>query len=635
MCGVAGLVAPAGRPVERDLVRRMTQTLRRRGPDAEGFYFASGVGLGHRRLSIVDVKGGQQPFLSTHGRVAAVVNGEIYNHRSLRNDLVRRGHKFQTGSDCEVLLHGYEEEGTAFFHRLNGMFAAAIWDARGPVPQLVLARDPMGQKPLYFAPLPDGSLAFASELKGLLVHEGVDRHVSAAALARYLVYEYVPAPWSIVEGARKLLPGHFLVWSADTGQIRSGCYYRLPLGAADKKSVSDDRVILTFSSLLKRAVERHLMAEVPLGVFLSGGLDSSAIVANMAQLMDPREIRTFTISFDDRSFDESAHAALVARHFGTQHHCEVLRPEDALDLIPDIADWLDEPFGDASLVPTHLLCRATRQHVTVALGGDGADELLGGYPTFVADGAARLFERLPRSVRQAAGEAVGLLPVSMANFSLDFKARSFLKGIPFRGLTRHQVWLGSFGPDGLRRVLAPGLLKELPDLDPFSDLDRRLADLPVGESLDRLIAYYTRFYLADDILTKTDRASMACSLEVRAPFLDLELLEGLARLPDSWKVRLHQTKRVLRESMRGLLPASTLRRGKKGFGMPVARWLRGDLRQLLERLLDPYRLEREGYFRGREVERLVREHLAGRADHRKPLWTLMVFQLWLERHGPR
>ncbi|MBM4321216.1 MAG: asparagine synthase (glutamine-hydrolyzing), partial [Deltaproteobacteria bacterium] len=529
----------------------------------------------------------------------------------------------------------YEEEGVAFFRRLNGMFALAIWDGREPPGKLILARDPLGQKPLHFALLPDGSLAFASELKGLLVHSGVNRQVSPAALSRYLVYEYVPAPFTIVEGARKLLPAHYLIWSGDGGQVRTGRYWRMPFGIKDGKEHSDERVVLHFSSLLHRVVERHLMSDVPLGVFLSGGLDSSSIVATMAQIMDPREILTFTISFDDRSFDESEHAARVARHFATRHHCEVLRPEDALQLIPDIADWLDEPFGDASLVPTYLLSRSTRQHVTVALGGDGADELLGGYPTFVADQAARLFEQLPRGARNLVGDAVSVLPVSMGSFSFDFKARSFLKGIPFHGLTRHQVWLGSFTPEGLRRVLSPQLVPLLDTDDPYLDVERKLADLKLGDTLDQLIAFYTRFYLPDDILTKTDRASMACSLEVRSPFLDPELVEYTTQLPDSWKVRLNETKRVLRRSMRGLLPDSTLSRPKKGFGMPVARWLRRDLRQLMERLLEPHRLEREGYFSGREVQRLVREHLAGRTDHRKPLWTLMVFQLWLERYGPR
>ncbi len=631
MCGIAGVALPDGRPVDRDLVRRMTATLRRRGPDAEGFYFARGVGLGHRRLSIVDLSGGQQPFVSTSGRIAVVVNGEIYNHASLRAELVRRGHRFKTHSDCEVVLHGYEEEGTSFFKRLNGMFALAIWDGRVPHGRLVLARDRMGQKPLHFAILPGGGLAFGSELKALFAHPGVDRAVSPGALLRYLVYEYVPAPYTIVKGARKLLPGHFLVWSGKHDRVHTEAYWQLPLG----KPLDEprDSVVDHFRALLRRSVERRLMADVPLGVFLSGGLDSSSVLASLAQLTDPRRIRTFTISFDDRTFDESSHAERVARHFGTDHHAEVLRPEDALELIPDIADWLDEPFGDGSLVPTYLLSRSTRRHVKVALGGDGADELLGGYPTFVADHAARWFERLPVPVRRATEEVVDLLPVSLANFSLDFKARSFLEGIPFRGLHRHQVWLGSFSPVTLPKVLGPAMREHLAMDDPYLDLDRRVAGLKPASRMDRLVAYYTRFYLADDILTKIDRASMACSLEVRSPFLDPELVDFAARLPDQWKVSGRATKRVLRLAMRDLLPDSVITRPKKGFGMPVARWLHRELRPLMDRLLDPRLLERQGFLDGAGVQTLVREHLAGRADHRKPLWTLIVLQLWLERYG--
>lgn len=636
MCGIAGVALPGGAWVDRDGVRRMAATLRRRGPDAEGFYFAPGVGLGHRRLSIVDVQGGQQPFVSTRGRVAVAVNGEIYNHASLRSELIQRGHRFKTRSDCEVVLHGYEEDGVAFFRRLNGMFALAIWDGRTAPGRLVLARDRMGQKPLYFATLPDGGLAFASELKALLQHPGVDRSVSPAALARYLVFEYVPAPYSIVAGARKLLPAHHLTWEGEGGTIRTGRYWSLPLGEADPspRATMDGRsVVERFSSLLLQSVQRRLMSEVPLGVFLSGGLDSSAVLACLAQITDPRSIRTFTIGFDDKSFDESRHAERVARHFGTDHHCELLRPEDALGLIPDISDWLDEPFGDASLVPTYLLSRFARQHVTVALGGDGADELLGGYPTFVADQAALLFQALPGGLRSLVERGVRQLPVSMANFSLDFKARAFLRGMPYRGLTRQQVWLGSFGPLQLPRILSPALREQLEVDDPFRDLEAVVSELDLRRRLDRLVAFYCRYYLADDILTKVDRASMACSLEVRSPMLDPDLVEYAARLPPHWKVRLHTTKRVLRESMRGLLPAATLGRAKKGFGMPVARWLRRDLRPLMDRLLDARQVERQGLLEATEVQRLVGEHLSGRADRRKPLWTLMMFQLWLERYG--
>jgi asparagine synthase (glutamine-hydrolysing) len=621
MCGICGIVGRDA--VDRDALRRMTGSLAHRGPDAESYYVQEredgvAVGLGFRRLSIIDLQTGDQPMANESGSVQLVFNGEIYNFVELRRELQALGHEFATNADTEVIVHLYEERGPRCVERLSGMFAFALWDDRRR--ELVLGRDRFGKKPLYYAEV-GGSLLFGSELKALREHPLCPRELDFGALSRYLALEYVPTPHSIFTGVRKLPGGHLLRWRDGRSTIER--YWDLSFERDEPRS--DDDYVDEFRGLFREAVRRRLMSDVPLGAFLSGGIDSSSVVATMVELMPASSVKTFSIGFGERSFDESAHARRVAAHFGTDHREEVFTAKVMLDLIPTVADVLDEPFADPSILPTYLLSRFTRETVTVALGGDGSDELLAGYPTFPAERIARLY-RMPRLLHE--GVVVPLadrLPVSTDNFSFDFKLKRFLRGARSAPAARHPTWLGAFSPDELAALLmsAPA--------DALAEPRRAFGEAPTRDELERLIYVYARTYLQDDILVKVDRASMACSLEVRAPFLDLELVEFLGRVPPRLKLRHFETKHLLKRAMSEVLPSGIAIRAKKGFGIPVAEWFKHELREPLQDELSPARIRRQGLFDPIEVTRLVDEHLGGRRDHRKALWTLFVFQLWHRR----
>ena len=453
MCGIAGFVNRTGVVADRAIAERMTAALAHRGPDGDGFHCAGPVALGHRRLSIIDVAGGAQPMANEDGTIWVTYNGELYNELEIRPDLEARGHRYQTVSDTESLVHLYEEEGIDFVRRLNGMFALGLWDE--PRQRLVLARDRMGQKPLFYAELPGGGLAFGSEPKAVLRHPEVGRELDLDGLARYLFYEYIPAPDSIWRGLRKLPRGHVLVY--EHGTIRVGRYWHAALGT-DGQHEPFDEVSGRFWNLFVAAVGRHRRSDVPLGVFLSGGVDSSSVAAALCEIETPRNVHTFSIGFHEPDFDESRHSRLVAEHLGTDHHERTFAVAQVYELLPEVAAWLDEPFGDASILPTHLLSRFARSEVKVALGGDGADELLAGYPTFTVERAATLYRRLPRPARALAEAAVGCLPVDHRNFSFDFKLKQFLRGAAEPLALAHQRWLGSFsGPE------LPGLLVRASD----------------------------------------------------------------------------------------------------------------------------------------------------------------------------
>jgi len=621
MCGIAGFVSLEGQHVDPAVLARMTSTLTHRGPDGEGYLVDGPAALGHRRLSIIDLAGGAQPMANEDGSIWVTYNGEIYNEPALRRSLQERGHRFRSQSDTECLVHLYEEHGVEFARHLNGMFALALWDQKRR--RLVLARDRMGQKPLIYAPTARGGLVFGSEAKAVLEHPDVDRRLDPEGLARYLFYEYIPAPYSIWAGLRKLPPAHVLVWEGGSIELRR--YWEPLAPRADYRPFSE--AADQFWSEFRDSVARHRRSDVPLGVFLSGGVDSSCVAAALAELEPAQGIHTFSIGFDDPSFDESAHARLVARHLGTTHHERTFSVEAVHELLPEVANWLDEPFGDASVLPTHLLSRFARDEVTVTLGGDGADELLAGYPTFLAERAARLFRQLPGPARALAGVAVGKLPVNLGNISFDFRLKQFLRGASEVAPLAHQRWLGSFSGAEIRALLVAADV-----LDVEAEHVRRAEGLAAqADPLTRSLALYQDTYLPDDILAKVDRASMACGLEVRAPFLDAGLVETMQSLPAHYKYGRNQTKRILKAAAAGRLPAAILDRPKKGFGIPVARWLRGPLAGLLGSLLDRSRLKRQGLFNPDEVERRIGEHMAGVRDHRKPLWTLLMFQLWTER----
>ncbi len=611
--------------VDREVLSRMTKTLYHRGPDDEGFLVREyddglGVGLGFRRLSIIDLESGNQPIANEDGSLQLVFNGEIYNFLQLRSELEARGHRFSTNADTEVIVHLYEDHGPRCVERLNGMFAFALWDEARR--ELVLARDRFGKKPLYYAQIGD-SILFGSELKALLEHPRCPRELDLHSLSRYLALEYVPTPHSIFGGVRKLAGGHFLRWREGHASIEP--YWDLVLESDDARARSDDEYVEEFRWRLREAVGRRLISDVPLGAFLSGGIDSSSVVAMMVEALPPDAVKTFTIGFGERSFDESEHARRVAEHLGTDHHEDVLTPQVMLDLLPTMADFLDEPFADASFLPTYLLSRYTRESVTVALGGDGSDELLAGYPTFPADRIARLYH-MPRLLHERVVVPLAdRLPVSTSNFSLDFKLKRFLRGAGSPAEVRHAAWLGSFTP-----AEQNALLTHTPP-DPLEEQRRPFGEAPSKDPLERLIYVYAKTYLQDDILVKVDRASMACSLEVRAPFLDVDLVEFLGRVPPRLKLRRFETKHLLKRAMADVLPPGIATRAKKGFGIPVAEWFKNELREPLREELSPARLKEQGLFEPAAVDRLIAEHMSGRRDHRKPLWTLFVFQLWHRR----
>ena len=626
MCGICGIVDSSG-PIDREVLELMTRTLRHRGPDDERFFLSGpeggagpSVGLGFRRLAIIDLAGGNQPMWNEDRSLVLVQNGEIYNFRELRAELEASGHRFATAADTEVILHLYEEHGPGCVEHLNGMFAFAIWDRANE--RLFLARDRFGEKPLYYADL-GGQFVFASELKALLQHPLCPRDVDMTALRQYLACEYVPSPLAIVEGVRKLPAGHRLVLEA--GRIALERYWDMTFEPGPPRS--EDEWVDEFRDRLREAVRLRLVSDVPLGAFLSGGIDSSSVVAFMADLVPRGNVKTFSIAFREPSFDESESARRVAQAFGTDHHEGVFSPRELLEVLPAVAAGLDEPFGDASVLPTYLLSRYTREAVTVALGGDGGDELLAGYPTFQADALARWY-RLPPPVHRGVLALARRLPVSRKNFSLDFKIKRFLSGMAFPPDARHAAWLGSFTPAEVSR-----LLREPSVDDPYERQREVLAGCSAPDRLARLICLYAQTYLPDDILVKTDRASMLTSLEVRAPFLDHTLVEFLGRVPSSLKLRGVTTKVILKRAMGEKLPAGIARRPKKGFGIPLAAWFRNELREHLLDELSPERLERQGIFDPAAVASLVRDHLDGRRDNRKELWTLFAFQLWHRNYG--
>lgn len=623
MCGIAGFVRNDDQNADRGVIERMTATLAHRGPDGDGFFVSGPVALGHRRLAIIDPARGVQPMGNEDGSIQVTYNGELYNELELRPWLERRGHRYRTSCDTESLVHLYEEHGADFVRDLNGMFALALWDA--PRRRLLLARDRMGQKPLYYAATPDGGLVFGSEPKALLQHPDIPRRLDPAGLSRYLFYEYVPSPGSIWQGIQKLPQAHVLIWEG--GRFRVVRYWTAPEPWDIEQAPHFDMAARAFWGDFRGAVGRHTRSDVPLGVFLSGGLDSSSVVTALAELEPAASIQTFSIGFEDPSFDEGPYFQPLARALGTSHHERRFSAQDVMDLLPSVAGWLDEPFGDASILPTHLLSRFAREHVTVALGGDGADELLAGYPTFQAEAPARWYRRLPGFARRLLRAGVTRLPVDHRNFSLDFKLKQFVRGADAPMALAHQRWLGSFSGAEIRALLVdPGDLDvEAEHLARASDLARRV------DPLTGSLLLYQDTYLPEDILAKVDRASMACGLEVRAPFLDAALVDQISALPASYKLRGRATKRLLRRAAAGKLPAAVLKRSKKGFGIPVARWLRGPLAELLDRELGPERLQRQGLFRADEVRRRVDEHRAGVCDHRKPLWTLLMFQLWADQ----
>jgi asparagine synthase (glutamine-hydrolysing) len=621
VCGIAGFTT-LDHLVEPGRIHKVIETLHHRGPDHRGVFESPLVSLANARLKIIDLAQGNQPMHATHPRtgetVTIVYNGEVYNHLELRRELETLGHTFETHSDTEVILHGFLEWDAGVFPRLRGMFAVALWNHQRK--RLVLARDRMGIKPLYL--LHRGrDLYFGSELKAILFHPEVSRRLDLNGLSYFLSLNYVPAPYTLIEGIEKLLPGEFLEWR--NGGISRLQWWQLrfdprPRTLEDAKEELD--------SLLRASIREHLISDVPLGVWASGGIDSSTVLHYAAQEV-PR-LKTFSISFRGHGHDESQYFRQVAAHYGADHNEFDLNPEEnLLDTIAEISHYSDEPSADAGALPVWYLSQMTRRHVTVALSGEGADELFGGYLTYRADQLYPLARRLPVPLRKLGLQLLKLWPVSDDKISLEYKAKRFLSGSLLPAPAAHLYWNGAFDEQTKRTLYAASRYPAPADL---------MRTLPTEAyscgDVNRFLWLDQRYYLADDILYKCDRMSMAHSLEVRPPFLDNRLVEFAASLPESLKITPDGTlKHLLRELMRGKLPEVVLTRKKEGFDIPAHRWFRGPLRPLMEETLSPAAVRATGLFNPEAVERVKRAHLARRANFGYQLWGLTTLFLWMKR----
>ncbi|MBM4268328.1 MAG: asparagine synthase (glutamine-hydrolyzing) [Deltaproteobacteria bacterium] len=628
MCGIAGEVFFDGSPISREWMRHAGETLRHRGPDGDGTYAAPGVGLVHRRLSIIDVEGGRQPMSWAGERYWITFNGEIYNYEALRGELEGRGARFRTHSDTEVLLAAWEAWGLDALRRLSGIFAFGLWDR--DTRSLLLARDPLGVKPLLFHESA-GGIRFASECKALLAHPAVAPEVDAQGLRDYLTLGYVLGPRTIVAGVRKLEPGHYLF--AQDGRVRRGAYWDLAAvmrasdgGEGARSRGTDQERIEAFDACLDAAVHRQMVSDVPLGSFLSGGLDSSSI-AYYAQRHARGALQTFSMGFDEASFSETAYAREVASHLGTSHH-EGTATGKTLDELRDLVWYYDEPLGDTSIVPTWDLAGLARRHVKVALSGDGCDEILAGYDTYVADLFQRAYARLPASLhRGIVRPLTSLIPATDRKVALDFKIRQFVLHAHAGPERAHFGWRTMFDDDD---VCALAGQRTAGASDPFDAYVRHYDAVRSAPPLDQSLYVDVKTWLVDDILTKVDRATMACGLEARVPFLDVAVVEAAMRLPGRLKLRRLERKVALRRIMSGRLPDSILSRKKRGFNAPVTRWLRGRLREDVSDLFAS-RASTLVDLGAPALQSLWREHLDGRADHGFKLWTILCLGLWEER----
>ncbi|HEY0417220.1 MAG TPA: asparagine synthase (glutamine-hydrolyzing) [Gaiellaceae bacterium] len=609
MCGICGIASARG-PLDEERLRRMAETLRHRGPDSEGMHVTERVGIAARRLAIIDLTGGDQPIANEDGTVVVVQNGEIYNYRELMHELERAGHRFRTRCDTEVLVHGFEQWGARLWERLRGMFAVAVWDARHR--RLVLARDRFGIKPLAYRDV-GGELSFASELDALPRGE-----IDLDALEAFLAFNTVPAPLSIFVDVRKLPPGYTLTWV--DGRVSLDRFARPgPLPA--RHGEDEAELVEECRARLRDSVRAHLVADVPVGVLLSGGVDSGALAALAAQ-ESAEPVRTFSIGFTEASFDELAGARAVARRYGTVHRELTLEPDAAL-LLPALAAAFDEPFADSSALPTYLVSRLAAEDVKVALSGEGGDELFGGYYTYVADLLAERFGPVAAAARPLAD----LLPASTRKASFDYKAKRFTRAAHLPPLERHHGWKEIFSPDARAE-----LTMRRSGFDPLEAHRERFAQTEGHELLTRLQDVDFGLYLVDDLLTKTDRASMAWSLEARVPFMDTVVANFAFSLPARHKVRGLSKKRLLRKAVTPLLPSEIVRGRKRGFSIPAAAWLRGELEPFARETLSAATVRRQGFFRPEAVTRLLDAHVSGREDLSRQLWGLLAFTLWHEHH---
>ncbi|MBV69869.1 MAG: asparagine synthase (glutamine-hydrolyzing) [Myxococcales bacterium] len=627
MCGFVGYVGETA-PVDRTRLIAMRDRMTHRGPDDAGVLIRNGnlsVGLAHRRLSILDTRSvGQQPMSTQNDRFHIVYNGEFYSFMTERNRLKKMGYGFQSRTDTEVILALFAESGVACFDRIDGMFGFAIWDSLEQ--ELTLVRDRLGIKPVFYSTTATGSLLFASEVKALLESKCIDDSINLQAHHDYLGLNYVPGDQTMVNGIRKLPPGHYLTWKA--GRISIKRYWSQTFGTdQDVYQGNFETAAEDIMSCFDAAVERRLVSDVPLGMFLSGGIDSSAILNSMSRLHSG-PVKAFTIAFEEASYDESNFARVAAGSVGADHHIELVKPDPDTVLAPLIQS-LDEPYADSSVIPLWYLCRLAKRHVTVALGGDGGDELFAGYRTHYAWKLARLWKRVPKPIRiNLANRVVGLLPTSHKKMSFDLKARAFIRAASRPAIDAHYGFK-EFMPESVRRAM----LDSSDELDETVRLFRRATEsMSQPGSLDAILAADFEIYLPDDILVKVDRISMLHSLEARVPFLDHRLVELAAKMPGHYKLKGLKTKAVLKQALKNRVPGQLLKRRKAGFNVPMAQWLSGPLQPLMMDLLDTQSVSRVGLWRTDDVQSLISSHLNRSEDNSRSLWAMMCFMLFNQEY---
>jgi asparagine synthase (glutamine-hydrolysing) len=626
VCGIAGALELDGRPSDPDVLARMTAAIAHRGPDGEGVYIDGSLGLGHRRLAIIDpTPQGDQPLRDSSGTNWITFNGEIYNFKELRAELESRGHRFRTNTDTEVVLAAYAEWDLAAVDRLRGMFAFALWDTKRH--RLWIVRDRLGIKPLFIAQTAT-TLAFGSEIKAVLEHPSVDRKLDETALAYYLALNWTPAPRTLFGDVRQVLPGHYVV--ADSNGVRDVEYWKLTY--EEGQTGTEREWVEGFTAALDDAVRSHLVSDVPFGAFLSGGLDSSSVAYFMAQNM-AEPPRTFSIGFPDASFDETPFARQVAESVGTEHSEEIVGP-DAVSLLESLVWHSEEPTADSSMIPVHILAGRARKDVKMVLTGDGGDEILAGYPTYIAHYIARAYRGVPSPLRRAVSSLVGALPDAETKMNARSLAKRFVAGAEHPADEAHGLWRVIFDADERRKLLAPvwdrpGARSDVTDL-----YREHLSHAPARNPLNRLLWTDTTLYLPNDMLVKVDRMTMAHGLEARVPFLDHQLVEYAARIPPSLKLhRLTKTKYILRQAMRGRLPASVVDRKKAGFNVPVAGWLRRELREFTLDTLSAGDVAATGMIDPGAARAVVDDHLSGRRDRSHEIWCLLVLVMWSQRFG--
>ncbi len=626
MCGICGIYGFNGLgPEAEGITKKMCSVMVHRGPDDEGTYSDEKVSLGMRRLSIIDLVTGHQPITNEDKNVWVVYNGEIYNFRKLREQLIQKGHNFATRSDTEVIVHLYEEEGENFVSQLNGMFAVALWDKKSNF--FYLARDRLGIKPLHYWQS-DSTLVFSSEIKSIL-QAGYQRDLDFDSMSRFFTFEYIPAPQTIFKGIKKLPAGHIMVIHDSKVQIKQ--YWNVSYDRSIEVTNNEETIKEEIYQRLKESVRKRLISDVPLGVFLSGGLDSSSITALMSEVT-VSQIKTFSIGFKEKSFNELGYAKIVADHFQTDHQEFVVESNLVRELVPKLIGYLDEPLADASIIPSYIISNLAQKYVTVVLAGEGGDELFAGYDTYKAYQVARFYRKVPKLVRdKLVKNIVNSLPASGKRMSFEFKAKKFISGIDYPPEISNFIWWGAYTPAEKKKLFTADTLEKLSQ-NPFAPISFHLDNCSAEEAVSRIGYLDLKLYLQDDLLVKTDRMSMANSLEIRVPFLDHTFVEYAATIPSSLKLKGLTTKYILKKAMAPYLPPEILNRKKIGFDIPLGVWIRNELKDFVTDVLSPKNLNKHRFFNQANIEKLLKEHFQGVHNHRQLLWPLIIFQFWYNHY---